>query len=96
VHSAQLVFSLGHHEEELAERIGKLFVRVFGLQPGLSKRHTTLCVVVGKASVALFFESLCGTGSRHKRVPAELFSAPRSVADAFLTAYAEGRPRKGR
>ncbi len=90
VHSAQLVFSLGHHEEELAERIGKLFVRVFGLQPGLSKRHTTLCVVVGKASVALFFESLCGTGSRHKRVPAELFSAPPSVADAFLSAYVEG------
>ncbi len=90
VHSAQLIFSLGHHEEELAERISKLCVRVFGLQPGLSKRHTTLCVVVGKASVALLFESLCGTGSRRKRVPAQLFSAPPLVADAFLHAYAEG------
>jgi len=90
VHFAELIFSLGHHEAELAERISKLFVRVFGLQPWLSKRQTTLCVVIGKASVALFFESLCGTGSRRKRVPAQLFSAPPSVADAFLNAYVEG------
>ena len=90
VHSADLIFSLGHHEEELAERISKLFVRVFGLQPWLSKRQTTLCVVVGKASVALFFESLCGTGARRKRVPAQLFSAPPSVAEAFLNAYVDG------
>ncbi len=90
VHSADLIFSLGHHEEELAERISKLFLRVFGIQPYLSKRKTTLCVVVGKESVALFFETLCGTGSRRKRVPAQLLSAPPSVAEAFLTAYVEG------
>jgi pyruvate formate lyase activating enzyme len=90
MHSAELIFALGHHEQELAERIGKLFVRVFGLQPRLSKRNTTLCVVVDKASVALFFESLCGTGARRKRVPAQLFSAPPSVAEAFLNAYVEG------
>jgi len=96
VHSANLIFSLGHHEEELAERISKLFVRVFGLQPRLSKRQTTLCVVVGKASVALFFESLCGTGARRKRVPSQLFSAPPSVAEAFLNAYIEGDGYRGR
>jgi pyruvate formate lyase activating enzyme len=99
VHSAELIFSLGPHEEELAERIIKLLVRVFGLQPSLSKRQTTLCVVVGKASVALFFESLCGTGSRRKGVPAQLFSAPPSVVEAFLNAYVEGdgsRTRSGR
>jgi pyruvate formate lyase activating enzyme len=90
VHSAELIFSLGHHEQELAERISKLVVQVFGLQSHLSKRHTTLCVVVGKASAALFFESICGTGSRRKRVPAQLFSAPPSVVEAFLNAYAEG------
>jgi pyruvate formate lyase activating enzyme len=90
VHSAQLIFSLGHHEEELAERISKLFVGVFAVQPWLSKRQTTLCVVVAKASVALLFESLCGTGSRRKRVPAQLFSAPPAVAEAFLEAYVEG------
>ncbi|MGH7320218.1 MAG: radical SAM protein [Candidatus Rokuibacteriota bacterium] len=90
VHSAQLIFSLGPHEADLAERISKLFLRVFGIQPYFSKRKTTLCVVVGKASVALFFESLCGTGARRKCVPAQLFSAPPSVADAFLKAYAEG------
>jgi pyruvate formate lyase activating enzyme len=90
VHTAQLIFSLGYHEQELAERISKLFVRVFGLQPYLSKRHTTICVVVAKASVALFFESLCGTRSRRKRVPDQLFSAPPSVAEAYLDAYLDG------
>jgi pyruvate formate lyase activating enzyme len=90
VHSASLIFSLGHHEEELAERISKLLIRVFAVQPRLSKRQTTLCVVVAKASVALLFESLCGTGSRRKRVPARLFAAPPSVAEAFLNAYIEG------
>jgi pyruvate formate lyase activating enzyme len=90
VHSAQLIFSLGHHEQERAERISKLFVRVFGVQAWLSRRQTTRCVVVAKASIALFFESLCGTGSRRKRVPAQLFSAPPSVAGAFLNAYVEG------
>jgi AmmeMemoRadiSam system radical SAM enzyme len=90
VHSAELIFSLGHHEEELAERISKLVLRVFGVQPYISKRQTTLCVVVGEASVALLFESLCGTGARFKRVPAQLSSAPPSVAEAFLNAYVEG------
>ncbi len=90
LHSAELIFSLGHHEQALAERISKLFVRVFGVQPSFSKRQTALCVVVAKASVALFFETLCGTGSRHKRVPVQLFSAPPSVAEAFVNAYAEG------
>src|SRR5262245_14927419 len=98
VHSATLIFSLGHHEQELAERIAKLLVRVFGLQPHLSRRHTTPCVVVGKASAALFFEAVCGTGPR-KRAPAPLVAAPPSVAEAFLDAYAEGegsRARSGR
>ncbi len=90
VHSAELIFSFGHHEEELAERVCKLFIRVFGIEPYLSRRETTLCVVAGKASVGLFFEALCGTGARRKRVPAEMFSASRSVIEAFLAAYAEG------
>ncbi len=90
VHSAEVVFSLGHHEGELGRRICGLVSNVFGVAPYLSKRQTTLAVVVSKASAALFFESLCGTGSKHKRLPAELFSAPRPVVEAFLNAYVEG------
>jgi pyruvate formate lyase activating enzyme len=90
VHSAEVVFSLGHHEEELAQRISRMISKVFGVEPFLSKRRTTLAVVVSKVSVALFLESLCRTGSEHKRLPAELFSAPRPVVEAFLKAYVEG------
>lgn len=90
VHSAELVFSLGHHEEALAEKIRSLVREVFGIEAWLSKRQTTLCVVVGKTSVALLFEHLCGTGSRKKRISEALFKAPRPVVEAFLEAYVEG------
>ncbi len=89
-HSAELVFALGHHERTLAEKIQKLVREVLGVEAWLSKRHATLCVVVGKASVALLFEQLCGTGSQEKRIPVELFNAPRSVVESFLEAYVEG------
>src|SRR6266542_1910575 len=90
VHSADLVFALGRHEEELARRICKLISKVFGIEASLSKRQTTLAVVVGKASIARLFESLCGTGARWKRAPAELFHAPREIVEAFIRAYVEG------
>jgi pyruvate formate lyase activating enzyme len=90
VHSGVVVFSLGHHEAELAERIRRLLAAVFGVKPQLVRRDTTLCVEVGKASVALVFEALCGTGAQSKHLPADLFHAPRTVVEAFLNAYVEG------
>jgi pyruvate formate lyase activating enzyme len=90
VHSAELVFSLGLHEHDLARRIRRLLAEVFGVKARLSRRPTTLAICVGKSSVALFFERLCGTGSRIKHLPAELFAASRPVVEAFLDAYVEG------
>ncbi|MBI4636589.1 MAG: radical SAM protein [Candidatus Rokubacteria bacterium] len=90
VHSATVTFSLGHHEGELAERIRTLLVDVFGVTPALVRPPTTLVVAVGKASVALFFERLCGTGAQRKHLPAELFHSPKPVVETFLSAYVEG------
>ncbi len=90
VHAAELIFALGHHEKELAGRIRRLLAEVFGVRAYLSRRETILAVVVGKASLALFFEKLCGTGSRQKRIPPEIFCAPRRAVEAFLDAYIEG------
>jgi putative pyruvate formate lyase activating enzyme len=47
-------------------------------------------VEVRRASVALFFKSLCGSRARQKRVPEALFRSPDSVLRAFLEAYLEG------
>jgi len=90
VHSAEVVFSLGHHENTLAEKIRSLVREVLGIDAWLSRRQTTLWVVVGKAAVALLFEHLGGTGSRKKRIPEALFNAPRPIVEAFLEAYVEG------
>lgn len=89
-HSAELVFTLSQRELAVAQKIHRLFRDVFGLQATLSPRRTTLRVSTRTVSVVRFFEHLCGTGARHKRLPAELFHAPRPVVEAFLKAYLEG------
>ncbi|HEX8847721.1 MAG TPA: radical SAM protein [Pyrinomonadaceae bacterium] len=96
--SCMLTFSFGLHEEAFARKTQQLLGEIFGVKARIEKRQTTLAVVLYKSSVALFFEALCGIGSANKRVPAQLFEAPPDVAQAFLTAYAEGdgcRERNG-
>src|SRR6185436_9195096 len=88
--SSMLTFSFGPHEAELADSVHRLFREVFGINAAIMKRQTTLAVVSYKSSVALLFAGMCGIGSAHKRVPAQLFTAPPNVARAFLQAYVEG------
>ena len=90
VHSSILNFSFGHHEEALADEVAALLKEVFGVAAQKVRRETTLGVSVGKASIALCFESLCGHGARTKRIPSVIYEAHRDVAEAFLRAYAEG------
>jgi pyruvate formate lyase activating enzyme len=88
--SHSLVFAFGLHETELAAKTVQLIKRIFGVKAALIHRQTTLAVIVNKASVALVFQSLCGTGSANKRVPSALYDAPRPVVEAFLDAYLRG------
>jgi AmmeMemoRadiSam system radical SAM enzyme len=88
--SYSLVFSFGPHETELAAETQRLIQTTLGLKSELRPRLTTLTVTVNKTSAALLFDGLCGVGSAHKRVPAELFDSPLSVVQAFLDAYQRG------
>lgn len=83
-------FSLGLHERPVAERIQALLEDVFGLSATCIQRKTTLAVSITKASLGWLFKILCGDRAAEKRVPAFLFTAPRSVVEAFVNAFVEG------
>jgi pyruvate formate lyase activating enzyme len=85
-----LNFSFSHREVERAEEVRRLISETLGLGSALVWRSTTLAVSLKKASAALLFKSLAGAGATGKRVPAQLFDAPRAVAEAFLEAYVGG------
>jgi len=88
--SHSVVFTFGLHETDTAEDTRGLLESVFGVRVSITPRRTTLAVTANKASVALLFKRLCGTGSAAKRVPHALFDAPRPVVEAFLDAYVRG------
>ncbi|HEV8440821.1 MAG TPA: radical SAM protein [Methylomirabilota bacterium] len=88
--SVRLVFCFGHAEHELRREVVDSLRRVFGVRPAEVHRPTTPAVEVGKSSLALLFESLCGTGAGNKRVPRELFAADPSIQEAFLDACVGG------
>ena len=88
--SHDLNFSFGPREGALAERTRALLKACLGVEAQLVKRHTTLGVVVGKASAALLFEALAGGRSSEKQVPSVIAVAPLDVVEAFLDAYVEG------
>jgi hypothetical protein len=88
--AATLIFSFGHHERNLAERVCQWLRELFGVNPSIVKMPTTLQVAVNKSSLALLFEALCGAKSREKRIPPFLFEAKRDIVDAFVQAYAQG------
>jgi putative pyruvate formate lyase activating enzyme len=88
--SARLVFSFGPREEKLVRRTSKLLRRVFGVQPKIVIRRTTVTVEVGKTSVALLFRGLCGTGATAKHVPPPLFRAPIDSVRSYLDGYLAG------
>jgi putative pyruvate formate lyase activating enzyme len=88
--SHRLIFSYGLGEPSLASRTVDLIREIFGIEATLVPRRTTVTVEVGSASLALFFQSLCGTGSKAKRVPEHLLDAPAEILRAFLEGYFEG------
>jgi putative pyruvate formate lyase activating enzyme len=88
--SYRLVFSSGKHEEKLVRHVARQLSRLFGVTPSIVERRTTRTVEVGKTSLALLFSTLCGTGARAKRVPAQIFEAPDAVLRAFLDGYLAG------
>lgn len=85
-----LTFAFGPREADLADETRRLIASVLGLQATVRTRPTSLIVTIEKASAALLFRSLCGTGATAKRVPQVLFDAPHPVVEAFLDAYVRG------
>lgn len=85
-----VVFSYGGHELDLVDRTCTLVREIFGLDPTIRTRPTTVAVEVGSTSLALCLESLCGNKAHGKRVPPPLFAAPPEVVRAFLEGYFEG------
>jgi putative pyruvate formate lyase activating enzyme len=88
--SNRLVFSLGPREEELVRRISVGLEVLFALSPAVVERRTTTTVEVGKSSLGALFSTLCGTGSRTKRVPPQMFTADEPVVRAFVDGYLAG------
>jgi AmmeMemoRadiSam system protein B/AmmeMemoRadiSam system radical SAM enzyme/AmmeMemoRadiSam system protein A len=88
--SLTVQFSFSPQEGELVEETRRLLLECLGLRAASVKRPTTLAVTVSKASAGLLFKQLAGTGAAHKRVPPQLFAAPREIVQAFLAAYVEG------
>src|SRR5262249_21613683 len=70
-------------EGHLVEEVRTLLQRCLGLKAQRVRRATTLAVAVSKASAALLFRCLAGTGAANKRVPQVILDAPREIAQAF-------------
>jgi len=88
--SHNLTFAFGLHEKHLADRVRDLLHQIFGVNAYETVRTTTRAVSIGKASLALIFASLCGSGSERKKIPAAILEAETFVAEAFLKAYVSG------
>ncbi len=88
--SYTLNFSFSPEETELVEEVRQLLSRCLGLRAHRVQRSTTLAVAVAKSSAALLFKRLAGSGAATKRIPRQLFEAPREIVEAFLDAYLEG------
>jgi AmmeMemoRadiSam system radical SAM enzyme len=88
--SYDLTFAFGLHEKHLADRVKDLLSQIFGVKAYETVRTTTRAVSIGKASLALMFASLCGSGSERKKIPAAILQAEPHVAEAFLRACVAG------
>jgi hypothetical protein len=88
--SLNLVFSFSHAEEQERGEITESLEQLFGVNPREVRRSTTTAIAVGKSTLALVFEALCGKRAARKRVPPQIFAADASVQDAFLEAYLAG------
>jgi pyruvate formate lyase activating enzyme len=85
-----LTFAFGLHEQHLADRVKVLLRQIFDVRAYETVRATTRAVSIGKASLALMFASLCGSGSEKKKIPLAILEAEPPIAEAFLSAYVSG------
>lgn len=88
--SRVVVLTFGPTEAARAEEVRGLFAEVFGLQPHVVRRKTSIAVTIGKSSLALLLGALCGERAEAKRVPPVLLEADPSVVEAFLDAFVAG------
>ena len=88
--SHALTFAFGLQEGLLANRVQLLLDQVFQVKAYQVERLTTRAVCISKASLALLFASLCGSGSARKRIPAAVLGADRAIVESFLKAYVAG------
>src|SRR5207247_9103112 len=73
--SFTLAFAFAHGEHAARDETRETLTQSFGVRPQEVRRNTTTALTIGKASLALLFEALCGKGSAGKRVPAQIFAA---------------------
>jgi len=88
--SLVLNFSFSHEETSRAEEVVRLLHKCLGVQGRLVTHATTLTVSASKASAALLFKTLAGSGAQARQVPEPLFTSPEAVVRAFLEAYIAG------
>ena len=88
--SHSVTFAFGLHEKHLADRVTTLLQQIFYVKPYETVRQTTRAISIGKASLALMFASLCGSGSEKKKIPPVILDAEESIAAAFLSGYVSG------
>ena len=88
--SHTLSFSFAPGEGDPIDEVRALLRHCFQLDSAVVTRPTTRAVTVTKSSAALLFKALTGGRATEKRVPSQLFDAPRPIVEAFLSAYIRG------
>ncbi|HRN96260.1 MAG TPA: DNA primase, partial [Candidatus Levybacteria bacterium] len=79
-HRAYIRFSLGNHEEDLAQEIISLLKKIFGLDAKIHRRPTLqktgIEITACHSKLANIFENLCGKGAANKHIPFVLQELP--------------------
>jgi len=88
--SFNVVFSYGKHEEALIRRTAELFRKIFGIEPRIFQRRTTVTVEVGMSSLGILFSELCGNKAKHKKVPPQIACSTPEVIKSFMNAFLAG------
>lgn len=88
--SKDISFSFDLHEDALAERTASLLRAIFGVRPAIRRNDATIVVSLGKSSLGVLLEALCGAHAPQKRVPEVMHVAERACVEAFLAAYFAG------
>ncbi len=85
-----VALTFGRHEVALVRRTAELIRELFRLEPKIVERRTAIAVELGKTSLGLLLDDLCGGNAHEKRVPEFLFHSSPKVVESFLRAHAAG------